>query len=53
MDANTKKKTGQVFTPTSLVNDMLNIINYKGSEILNKHIIDNSCRKWCISFANC
>lgn len=43
MNTNIKKKTGQVFTPASLVNDMLNIINYKGKEILKKHIIDNSC----------
>lgn len=37
------KKTGQVFTPKDLVKDMLNLVKYKGKNILKKHIIDNSC----------
>lgn len=43
MNKEEKKKSGQIFTPSHLVNDMLNIINYKGNDILGKHIIDNSC----------
>lgn len=37
------KALGQVYTPHNIVNDMLNIIGYQGSDILKKHIIDNSC----------
>jgi len=38
-----KKKMGEVFTPTYIVDNILDLIGYKGEEILNKHIIDNSC----------
>lgn len=38
-----KKELGQVFTPKKLVEDMLNFVDYTGSKILKKHIIDNSC----------
>lgn len=37
------KKIGQVFTPEYLVNNMLDYIGYIGSNIIGKHIIDNSC----------
>ena len=37
------KDFGQVFTPLSIVKDILNISNYYGDNILKKHIIDNSC----------
>ena len=38
-----KKKEGQVYTPTKMVNRMLDWSGYFGQPILNKHIIDNSC----------
>lgn len=42
--ANPKQKTlGQVFTPISMVQFMLDQINYRGASILKKHVIDNSC----------
>lgn len=37
------KDFGQVFTPQSIVDDILDVSNYKGTDILNKNIIDNSC----------
>lgn len=37
------KKNGQVYTPSHIVNLILDSVNYKTSNILNKHIIDNSC----------
>jgi adenine-specific DNA-methyltransferase len=37
------KNLGQVYTPKHIVNDMLDLIAYKGEQILQKHIIDNSC----------
>lgn len=37
------KKIGQVFTPEYLVDNMLDSIGYIGSNIIGKHIIDNSC----------
>jgi adenine-specific DNA-methyltransferase len=37
------KDFGQVFTPKSVVTDILNISDYYGEKILNKHVIDNSC----------
>ncbi|MDR3290261.1 MAG: SAM-dependent methyltransferase [Rickettsiales bacterium] len=36
------KKTGEVFTPLHIVNNILDLIGYKGKQILDKHIIDNS-----------
>lgn len=37
------KTRGKVYTPTNIVNHILDLSNYKGSNILKKHIIDNSC----------
>lgn len=37
------KKNGEVFTPNFLVEIILDSINYNNSNILKKHIIDNSC----------
>ena len=37
------KNLGQVFTPKSIVEDILNISDYYGENILKKHVIDNSC----------
>lgn len=37
------KSLGQVFTPKEIVNDILDVSNYNGEDILGKHIIDNSC----------
>lgn len=38
-----KKNLGQVFTPKWVVNLILDTIDYKGSHILNKKIIEPSC----------
>lgn len=39
-----EKYLGQVYTPTYLVQDILDVIGYKTDEqILEKHVIDNSC----------
>lgn len=38
-----EKSMGQVFTPSNIVNEMLDICSYKGENIIKKHIIDNSC----------
>jgi adenine-specific DNA-methyltransferase len=37
------KNLGQVSTPDSIVDFMLDAAGYKGESILNKHILDNSC----------
>lgn len=37
------KQKGQVFTPHSIVQLMLDFSGYDGNDILQKHIIDNSC----------
>jgi adenine-specific DNA-methyltransferase len=37
------KNEGQIFTPAYLVSDMLDFARYRGYEILNKHIMENSC----------
>lgn len=37
------KHSGQVFTPAFLVKNILDICHYTGTDILQKHIIDNSC----------
>ncbi len=39
----TIKKIGQIFTPQYIVEQMLDYIGYVGSNIIEKHIIDNSC----------
>ncbi len=37
------KHSGQVFTPSFLVRNILDFAMYKGAGILGKHVIDNSC----------
>ncbi len=37
------KKTGQVFTPQYIVDEILDYAGYYGNNIIGKHIIDNSC----------
>src|SRR5436190_20616173 len=37
------KNLGQVSTPASIVEFMLDAIDYQGKTILKKHILDNSC----------
>lgn len=41
--SNSVKKTGQVFTPDYLVCQMLDYVGYVDEQILEKHIVDNSC----------
>ncbi len=40
---NKKKKNGQVFTPQYIVEEMLDYSEYYGPNIIDKHVIDNSC----------
>ena len=40
---NLVKHSGQVFTPAFLVQNILDTCHYTGTDILQKHIIDNSC----------
>ncbi|MDD4251436.1 MAG: N-6 DNA methylase [Candidatus ainarchaeum sp.] len=40
---NKTKNLGQIYTPAHIVNDILNLVDYSGEKILQKHIIDNSC----------
>lgn len=40
---NKTKHIGQIFTPDYIVNSILDYCGYNGNEILEKHIIDNSC----------
>jgi adenine-specific DNA-methyltransferase len=42
-ELNNIKNLGQVSTPDSIVDFMLDTVGYKGETILNKHILDNSC----------
>ena len=37
------KTLGQVYTPKWIVDEILNLVDYKGSKILNKKIIDPAC----------
>lgn len=37
------KNLGQVFTPTAIVKDILDVSNYVGENVLEKHIMENSC----------
>lgn len=57
------KKYGQVFTPFYIVNNILDLCDYKvNNNILKKHIIDNSCgdgaflseivNRYCLSYIN-
>lgn len=38
-----RKKTGEIYTPMSLVANMLDFGGYKGPIILQQYVIDNSC----------
>jgi len=37
------KTNGRVYTPDYIVNNILDLCDYRGDKILGKHIIDNSC----------
>lgn len=39
----TEKESGRVYTPVFIVDNILNLSGYSGENILNKHVIDNSC----------
>jgi adenine-specific DNA-methyltransferase len=43
LNTNNVKNLGQVSTPDSIVDFMLDAAGYQGETILNKHILDNSC----------
>lgn len=38
-----EKEAGRVYTPTYMVDNILDLTEYYGENILNKHVIDNSC----------
>jgi len=40
---NNIKDNGQIYTPSFIVRNILDFSNYYGNDILEKHIIDNSC----------
>lgn len=40
---NSKKLKGRVYTPDYIVNSILDMANYIGDNIIEKHVIDNSC----------
>ena len=42
-DITTEKEHGRFYTPDFIVNSILDLSGYYGSEILKKHAIDNSC----------
>jgi adenine-specific DNA-methyltransferase len=54
------KNSGQIYTPDFIVNNMLDFVEYYDIDILEKHIIDNSCgdgaflveivRRYCEAF---
>lgn len=37
------KQLGQVYTPTWIVNEILDEVEYFGKKIINQKIIDNAC----------
>lgn len=39
----TEKEAGRIYTPPFIVDNILDLSNYHGANILNKHVIDNSC----------
>lgn len=41
--ANSVKHHGRVYTPDYLVRTILDFGNYNGKDIVEKHVIDNSC----------
>lgn len=57
-----EKEAGRFYTPTYIVDNILDLSGYCGSEIINKHIIDNSCgdgaflcrivNRYCEEFTN-
>lgn len=57
------KKQGGVYTPASVVQTMLNLLDYGGPHILAKHVMENSCGngsflteivgRYCAAFHNC
>ena len=38
-----EKENGRIYTPMYIVTTILDLSNYSGSGILNKHVMDNSC----------
>lgn len=38
-----KKSKGRVYTPDYIVNNILDMAHYVGDNIIEKHVIDNSC----------
>lgn len=40
---NSVKKQGKIYTPDFIVNNILDLADYKGEIVLKKNIIDNSC----------
>lgn len=43
MDNRQIKNEGQIFTPRRIVDNMLDFMGYRGSGILKKHVMENSC----------
>ena len=39
----TEKENGRIYTPTFIVDNILDLSGYYGKTILKKHVIDNSC----------
>ncbi len=58
-----EKEAGRVYTPTYIVDNILDLSGYHSSDILNKHVIDNSCGdgaflcriadRYCKEFLSC
>ncbi len=42
-DISKEKENGRFYTPGYMVDNILNLSSYYGTEILEKHVIDNSC----------
>ena len=42
-DITAEKENGRIYTPDYIVNTILDYSGYKCSDILKKHVIDNSC----------
>lgn len=38
-----EKESGKIYTPDFIVDNILDLSGYYGTDILNKHVIDNSC----------
>ena len=39
----TNKENGRFFTPRYIVENIVDLSGYKGTTIIKKHVIDNSC----------